>query len=680
MLTKARNGAAYARRRRTADDDAQSVGRRRVVPAGRPLRTSAAARTAIAVVAAALAATVVTGMAAAQAAVPVSHKPVGAIELIKGGRNGVHVTGWALDTDTTSASTIRISLDGKPAATVTANRPDPAATAAYPRISGGHGFAGLVPTTGGLHTLCVKVVDIAPAHAALLTPTSFGCRTITVLVDPVGIMQVAARQPAQTNIVVSGWAIDPETWSQIYVGISVDSKAPVRVQANLNRIGLDAGFPGIGPHHGYSAVIPVSTLAHTVCVTAYNQRQGKNTSLGCVSLPAVAASIPGMVLAVKATALITAAQVSWAVPANTGGVPVSTYRITTLPATVPATAAIVVVGSRTTATILGLRAGSIYRFVVQATNVLGVSPASVPSAAVTIQAPVAQPSGPPLISTSRYIRNLYASDPVGNRSKTFTMGATDASYNPANHAYLILLQFGGQSSIGNTQSATSNSSLTYAQTVAAMQGYLDGYASRQQANAPVTIAIGTNNDQTVSGTTGQLWAQKVVNPLATYALTHRSMSIAGANDIEPGFLGTMSQSQAWVKGFLGATTAKFVFNGSADGCGWSRALTACNNGYTAAGVQAMAGGYAPARILALPQIYNYTQPQQWKYISLTGAVTGLQKVNFAGALTEVTACLQARSCSSLTNNAAWTALSADLASDIRVKQAVLPFGTDLRIN
>lgn len=632
----------------------------------------------------ALAGGIAVGCAGAVAAVAMpaqaatrSHAPVGAIELIKGGNNGIHLDGWAADADTSRASKVRVALDGRQIATITADKAHAARIARYPHVTGKHGFAGIVPATGGRHTVCLSVVDIAPAHARVTAPTALGCRTLTVLVDPVGIVEVKARAVRDTRIVVSGWAIDPETFTPTYVGISVDGRTPVRARASLNRPGLSAGFPGIGPHHGYSAAIAVSAPAHRICATAYNQRQGKNTKLGCISIPAIPATVPGVPRTVTATAQVNAAQVSWTGPANTGGVPVAGYQVTS----VPASTTVTVTGSKLAATVSGLHAGSSYRFVVAAVNALGQSRPSSATAAVTVKAAVvAQTGGPPLISTSRYLRNLHASDPAGNRRKTFAMGATDATYNPADHAYLILLQFGGQSSTGNTQSATANSSLTYAQTVAAMRGYFDGYHSKQKAHAPVTIAIGTNNDRDVRATTGTLWAQRVVNPLAEYASQYSSISVAGANDIEPGFLGSMSQSQAWVKGFLAATKAKFVFNGSADGCGWTQARARCNNGYTAAGVHLMAGGYAPTRILALPQIYNYTQPKQWKYISLTGAVTGLKKVNFAGPLTEVTACQQARSCSSLTNNSAWTALWNALRSDARVKPASLPYGTDLRIN
>lgn len=608
-----------------------------------------------------------------------SHAPAGAIELVKGGRGGIHVNGWAVDPDTSRSATVRISLDGRTVASVAANKPNVVAAKRYPSLAGGHGFAKIQPATGGQHRVCVSALDIAPAGAKTIAATSLGCHTITVLVSPRGIVQVAPRAPRDTQIVVSGWAIDPETRIQIYVGVSVDGKAPVRTVASLDRPGLNAGFPGIGTHHGYSAALKASTLAHKVCVTGYNVLQGRNRSLGCVTTPAIPSAVPGAPSAVSATPLVNGAQVSWTAPATTGGVPVVSYVITS----VPAKTSVTVSGTKRTALVAGLSAGTSYGFVVVATNALGRSLTSTASAAVTVKAPevIVPQSGPPLISTSRYIRNLHGSDAAGNRSKTFAMGATDASYNPAGHKYLILLQFGGQWGTGNTQSATSNSFLTYAQTVAAMQGYLDGYASQQNSNAPVTIAFGTNNDIDVRATTGRLWAEQVVNPLLSYGKRYPSISVAGANDIEPGFQGTMSESQDWVQAFLAATTAKFVFNGSADGCGWTSAMARCNNGYTAAGVHLMAGGYAPTRILALPQIYNYTQPKQWMYISLTGAVSGYNKVSFAGPLTEVTACQQdGYSCSSLTNNDAWTALWNALSSDVRVKPATLPYGTDLRIN
>ncbi len=177
---------------------------------------------------------------------------------------------------------------------------------------------------------------------------------------------------------------------------------------------------------------------------------------------------------------------------------------------------------------------------------------------------------PAPVSTSHYVRNL-----TGNASIDLPMmrrmGATDASYNPSGHSYLVLLQIGGQDEYrkGVLLSAIAKY-VSYPTVVAGMKAYLDGYVSAQQPYAPLTLAIGTNNDVDVSYSAGVSWARNVVNPVLSYAASkYPGVVIAGANDIEPGFSATVSESRAWVSGYLASTTAKYVFNGSADGCSTS---------------------------------------------------------------------------------------------------------------
>jgi len=158
------------------------------------------------------------------------------------------------------------------------------------------------------------------------------------------------------------------------------------------------------------------------------------------------------------------------------------------------------------------------------------------------------------------------------------------------------------------------------------------------------------------------------------------MRIAGANDIEPGFRGTYTQSKAWLAGYLGATSARFVFNGSADGCAWTVTNRGCNNGWTMAGLYYLSAGAGPTRIVNLPQIYNNTMAAQWKYISLTGIATQRPRINFGGVLTEFTACAQAGGCGSLTGNSAWTQLWNQLQSARALRIGSLPYSTDLRID
>jgi hypothetical protein len=260
-------------------------------------------------------------------------------------------------------------------------------------------------------------------------------------------------------------------------------------------------------------------------------------------------------------------------------------------------------------------------------------------------------------------------------------GAIDAYYNPSGHGYLVLLDIGGQDSYdGGVVLSATTKFVPYPTLVADIKAYVDGYASKQKPSAPVTIAIGTNNDMDVTKAAGRDWANRVVDPVVAYAAKYPGITIAGANDIEPGFRGTYSATKSWLSGYLAATAAPFVFNGSADGCSWTQPNRHCNNGWTMAGLYLLAGGLAPTRILNLPQIYNTTMPKQWKYISLTGVNAGQPRINFGGPLTEWTACDQSRSCGSITGNSAWTQLWNQLQSVSPLKVASLPYSTDLRID
>jgi hypothetical protein len=198
----------------------------------------------------------------------------------------------------------------------------------------------------------------------------------------------------------------------------------------------------------------------------------------------------------------------------------------------------------------------------------------------------------------------------------------------------------------------------------------------------MTLAIGTNNDVDVSTSAGISWARNIVNPVAAYAAAkHPGALIAGANDMEPGFSASVGATRAWLSGYLSATTARFVFNGSADGCSTGSAGAGCNNGWHMSDLQWLAGGAAPSRTISLPQIYNYAMPLQWKYISLTGTNSGRSRINFGGPLTERTACAQAGgSCGSIANADAWNRLWAAISSSPATRQSQLPNGTDLRIN
>ena len=624
-------------------------------------------------VASALAASALTTTAAGAVT---SRVPFGSLDSVHSGATGVRITGWAIDPDTHAALPVKITADGHPVGTVTAGTARPDVARDYGKFGGNHGFAPTFVLASGTHRVCAIAHNVRRnGQDSTGADKELGCRAVAVVTNPAGhVNAITHRAAGVTAITVSGWAADPQTLSASSVRITVDSSAALTVRADRTVIGLRTPFAGMSSAHGFTHTFRVSTGMHRVSVVAVNEGLGADVALGTVVAAPAGATVPGAPAAVSAHAGTNVATVSWRAPKSSGGSPITGYLVTSSPSTVTMT----VSASAASAVVTGLTARRPYRFTVRALNLIGTSAATSVSAAVAPTAPVVAAATPALISTSRYIRNIRGL--TTDTTTTRAMGAADGAANPSNHRYLSLLQIGGQTTSGVVLTATSTY-VSYARTVTAMKAYLDGYASRQRWNAPATIAFGTNNDIDVRAATGVIWAQQVVNPLVAYAKRYPQLTVAGANDIEPGFRGTVGASEAWVRGYLGATPAMFVFNGSADGCSATWAHTACNNGWRANSIAWMAGGQAPTRTLALPQIYNTTMAKQWRYISITAIENGRKKINFAGPLTEYTACLlQHGGCGSLTNNTAWTALWNQLQIDARARQSSLPYGTDLRVN
>jgi hypothetical protein len=103
------------------------------------------------------------------------------------------------------------------------------------------------------------------------------------------------------------------------------------------------------------------------------------------------ASAPGPPTHVTAGAGDALAVVSWMPPDSNGGSPITSYTVTSSPDAIQAR----VDGNTTTATVTGLTNGVSYTFTATASNVLGNSPASAPSNAVTPMAPAPPPPPPP---------------------------------------------------------------------------------------------------------------------------------------------------------------------------------------------------------------------------------------------------------------------------------------------
>lgn len=575
---------------------------------------------------------------------------------------GMAVRGWAADPDTDAATTVRLTLTDVTSSSVVATRT--VTTAA------GHNFTATLPTRSGSYRVCaVAVNQVSGTHDS--TPV---CRALTLTLSPVGRFDSIGR--VGNNVRITGWAFDADTAAPVAVEARVDGGTPVVVSASQSRPDVAKVYPSAGSARGFAPVLTTNDGKHTVCVTLRNVGGGASRSLGCKLAIAVHPKVPSVPRNATAVSGYNSLRVSWTPPANDGGAPPTNYRVLIRgqknAVYVPATAR--------TATVTGLARKTTYTVYVGARNVAGWSASAVIARATTQAGPGPQTTTPP-ISVSRYMRNIRTCN-TAEFTEMRGFGRSDARSNPSGHRYLQLLDIGGQTSRygGGVMLSAIVRYVSYPALLRCSRAYVDGYASGMRANAPAMIAMGVNNDLDVSKSTGQVWATKIVNPLSSYSRRYAGITIAGANDIEPGFSASYGATRNWLTGYLGATSAPFVFNGSADGCAWTVTGRRCNNGWTMAGLYNLAGGMAPKRTINLPQIYNYTMADQWKYISLTGVAASKPRINFGGPLTEVKACAQARSCNSIGGRSAWLRLWRNLQSHRALKVGSLPYATDLRID
>jgi hypothetical protein len=296
-------------------------------------------------------------------------------------------------------------------------------------------------------------------------------------------------------------------------------------------------------------------------------------------------------------------------------------------------------------------------------------------AAARPRKPAVRRNGSNTVTVGHYIRSLRGT--ARDYRLMRTLGARDAARNLPHGRYLVLLDIGGQVRHGVRLSTTTRV-ISYPALVRAMRGYVSGYHLRQRADAPATIAIGTNNDLWVDTTAGRVWATGVVNPVAASARGYRGIVIAGANDIEPGFAGSPQQTRAWFKGYRAHTSAPFVFNGSADGCSWHRPYSRCNNGWTSRDIVQLAGLIAPGRTTVLPQIYNHAMVGQWLQLAREARLAH-GRLNIVGPLTENRACGRDPYCPTMPTRHAWNALWTNLRK-ARLVSRPLPISVDLDVH
>ncbi|MFB9664730.1 hypothetical protein HP467_07850 [Curtobacterium albidum] len=207
--------------------------------------------------------------------------PTGAITSVATGYQRAVVTGWAVDPDTTDPIRTDFYVDGKGAASTTADVVTPSLADSLGAGNTRHGFS--VTITGlsaGAHQVCAWGINAGAGSNA-----QFQCADFRIEGgSPVGVIDRITT--SVDTVSVRGWAIDPDTTAAVAVRVLVDGATKATWTANGAKAGLDAAKPGFGDAHQYSGTLTgFPTGTHQVCVVAVNKAgSGSDATLGCQSV------------------------------------------------------------------------------------------------------------------------------------------------------------------------------------------------------------------------------------------------------------------------------------------------------------------------------------------------------------------------------------------------------------
>ncbi len=208
-----------------------------------------------------------------QSTLPFGHLDVAAAS--PGGR--LHVTGWAVDPDTTAPIAVHVYVDGRNVsqAPAAASRPDVAAV--WPTWGASHGFDLQLPASRGTHSVCAYAINVG---SPTVNP-SLGCLTATVS-DSAPYGHLDAATWTGSRVALAGWAADADSRSPVRVTTTVDGAASVSVSTSVARPDVAAVYPAAGPDAGFTTTLTTARGSHAVCAAATDAGGGPASPLGCV--------------------------------------------------------------------------------------------------------------------------------------------------------------------------------------------------------------------------------------------------------------------------------------------------------------------------------------------------------------------------------------------------------------
>ncbi len=231
-----------------------------------------------------------------------------------------------------------------------------------------------------------------------------------------------------------------------------------------------------------------------------------------------AAVPPDAPTAVVATPGVRSAQVSWSAPASDGGNAITSYTVTAQPGGVTASS------TSTSATLNGLSNETSYTFTVVATNAIGTSRASAPSAAITTFGLPGTPTGV-VAASAPHGATLDWSPPAQDGGTPVTGYLVQASLNGGAYSSVSPSISGTHAQIGGLESGGSYTFVVAAVNAVGAGVYSSPSAAIVLENVPALPVISAPS-QVTAGDTG-LVASVTANSGESYAWTISGGEITG---------------------------------------------------------------------------------------------------------------------------------------------------------
>ncbi len=208
------------------------------------------------------------------------------------------IRGWEIDVDTRGGVRADIYVDGHGMASLTADQSRPDIARAYPGYGDRHGFSTTLSLPGGTHQVCAYGINVGAGSAN----PAFSCKSVTLPTGPPRGAYDLATMTGLGQVLVRGWAYDPDTVDPVRVDFYADGHGLTSVQADGNRPDIAALYPIYGAAHGFQTTLHLAGGTHSICAFAINVGGGGNTLLGCRTVVLPTGSPKGVIDAATVTA------------------------------------------------------------------------------------------------------------------------------------------------------------------------------------------------------------------------------------------------------------------------------------------------------------------------------------------------------------------------------------------